>query len=223
MSLAQKAGLPGLVTDHVAVPGSPGANADLKVASLVAGMVASADSSEDMDLVRHGGMAKVFAGCRVPTTLGTHLRGYQFGHVRQLDAVASRLLVNLAGQAPLLGGADQVAYVDVDDTMRATHGYAKQGVGYGYTGAKGLNVQVATLSTPAAAPVIVGTRLRKGNTSSAHGAPRLIADAMSTATKAGATGLVTMRADSAYYNRDVIAATSTAGARFSVTAGWTAR
>ncbi len=219
MALAQKAGLPDLVADHVAVPGSPGANADLKVATLVAGMVAGADSIEDMDLARHGGMPKVFAGCRAPTTLGTHLRGYQFGHVRQLDAVASRLLVNLAGQAPLLvGGADQVAYLDIDDTMRETHGYAKQGVGYGYTGAKGLNVQVATLSTPTAAPVIAGTRLRKGNTSSAHGAPRMIADALCTAKKAGATGLVTVRADSAYYNHDVITATSTAGAYYSVTA-----
>jgi len=79
-------------------------------------------------------------------------------------------------------------------------------------------VQVATLSTPTAAPVIAGTRLRKGNTSSAHGAPRLVGDALSTAKKAGATGLVTVRADSAYYNRDVIAATTAAGSFFSVTA-----
>ena len=137
LALAQKAGLPDLVADHVSVPGSPGANAHLKVATLVAGMVAGADSIEDMDLARHGGMPKIFAGCRAPTTLGTHLRGYQFGHVRQLDAVASRLLVNLAQVTPLLGGADQVAYLDIDDTIRATHGYAKQGVGYGYTGVKG--------------------------------------------------------------------------------------
>ena len=218
MALAQKAGLPGLVAEHVAVPGSPGANAHLKVATLVAGMVAGADSIEDMDMVRHGGMPKVFAGCRAPTTLGTHLRGYQFGHVRQLDAVASRLLVNLTAQTPLLGGADQVAYVDIDDTIRATHGYAKQGVGYGYTGVKGLNVQVATVSTPTAAPVIVGTRLRKGNSASAHGASRMIGDALSTAKKAGATGLATVRADRAYYNHDVIAATTSAGAYYSVTA-----
>ena len=219
MALAQKAGLADLVTEHVGVPGSPGANADLKVATLVAGMVAGADSIEDMDLARHGGMAKLFAGCRAPTTLGTHLRGYQFGHVRQLDAVASRLLVNLAEQAPLLvGGADQVAYLDIDDTVRATHGYAKQGVGYGYTGIKGLNVQVAALSTPTAAPVIAGTRLRKGNTSSGHGAPRMVADAVATSKKAGATGLVTVRADSAYYSHGVIAASTTAGAYYSVTA-----
>jgi hypothetical protein len=218
MALAESAGLPDLVAEHVSVPGSAGANADLKVATLVAGMVAGADSIEDMDLVRHGGMPKLFAGCRAPTTLGTHLRGYEFGHVRQLDAVASRLLVNLAQATPLLGGADQVAYVDIDDTIRATHGYAKQGTGYGYTGVKGLNVQVATLTTPTAAPMIVGTRLRKGNSASGHGAPRLIGDAVSTATKAGATGLLTVRADSAYYNHDVIAATTSAGARFSVTA-----
>ena len=218
MALAERAGLPGLVREHVAVPGSPGANAELKVATLVAGMVAGADSIEDMDLARHGGMAKLFAGCRAPTTLGTHLRGYQFGHVRQLDAVASRLLVNLAQAAPLLPGADQVAYLDIDDTIRATYGYAKQGVGYGYTGVKGLNVQVAALSTPTAAPVIAGTRLRKGNTSSGHGAPRLIADALSTSKKAGASGMITVRADSAYYNHGVIAASTKAGAFFSVTA-----
>jgi hypothetical protein len=202
----------------VSVPGSAGANADLKVATLVAGMVAGADSIEDMDLVRHGGMSRIFKGSRAPTTLGTHLRAYTFGHVRQLDAVASRLVVNLAEQAPLLDGADQVAYVDVDDTIRATHGYAKQGAGYGYTGVKGLNVQLATVSTPTAAPVIVATRLRKGNSASAHGAPRLIGDALSTAGRAGATALVTVRADSAYYNHDVVAATTRAGARFSITA-----
>ena len=219
MGLAEKAGLPDLVSEHVSVPGSAGANADLKVGSLVAGMVAGADSIEDMDLVRHGGMDRVFTGHRAPTTLGTHLRAYTFGHVRQLDAVASRVLVGLAGLVPgLLAGADQVAYLDVDDTIRATHGYAKEGVGYGYTGVKGLNVQVATLSTPTAAPVLAATRLRKGNAASAHGAPRLIADAVATARRAGATGTLTLRADSAYYNHDVVAATRRAGGRFSLTA-----
>lgn len=219
MALADKAGLPDLVAEHVTVAGPAGANADLKVGSLVAGMVAGADSIEDMDLLRHGGMGRLFTGSRAPTTLGTHLRAYTFGHVRQLDAVASRVLVNLAGIVPgLLAGADQVVYLDVDDTIRATHGYAKEGVGYGYTGVKGLNVQVATLSTPTAAPVLAATRLRKGNSSSAHGAPRLIADAVATARRAGATGTLTVRADSAYYNHDVVAAARRAGARFSLTA-----
>jgi hypothetical protein len=219
MGLAEKAGLPDLVGEHVNVPGSAGANADLKIGSLVAGMIAGADSIEDMDVVRHGGMGRLFAGHRAPTTLGTHLRAYTFGHVRQLDAVASRVLVNLTGIVPgLLAGADQVAYLDVDDTIRATHGYAKQGTGYGYTGVKGLNVQVATLSTPTTAPVLAATRLRKGNAASNHGAARLIADAVATARRAGATGTLTVRADSAYYNHDVVAATRRAGARFSLTA-----
>ena len=94
LGLAEKAGLPDLVAEHVTVAGSAGANADLKIGSLVAGMIAGADSIQDMDLVRHGGMGRVFTGHRAPTTLGTHLRAYTFGHVRQLDAVGSRVLVN---------------------------------------------------------------------------------------------------------------------------------
>ena len=100
MALAEKAGLPDLVSEHVSVPGSAGANADLKIGSLVAGMIAGADSIEDMDVVRHGGMDRVFAGHRAPTTLGTHLRAYTFGHVRQLDAVGSRVLVNPGRDRP---------------------------------------------------------------------------------------------------------------------------
>jgi hypothetical protein len=127
-------------------------------------MVAGADSIDDMDLVRHGGMRRVLSGVRAPSTLGTFLRGFTFGHVRQLDSVAAGLLANLAAHTPLLPGADQIAWVDVDDTVRGTHGYGKQGAGYGYTGVKGLNALVATVSTPLAAPVICATRLRQGST-----------------------------------------------------------
>ena len=219
MALAHKAGLHALVDEHVTVPDSAGAYADVKIASLVAGMVVGADSIQDMDLVRHGAMDKIFTESRAPTTLGTHLRAYTFGHVRQLDAVASRFLVNLTKQVPgLLDGADQVAYLDVDDTVRATYGYAKQGSGYGYNKVKGLNVQLAVLSTPTVAPVIAGTRLRKGNAASAHGAARWIAEGLATAKRAGATGMNTVRADSAYYNHDVLAAAGTGGAQFSITA-----
>src|SRR5690606_34935094 len=130
-----------------------------------------------------------------------------------------RFLVNLSQEVPdLVAGGDQVAYLDIDDTIRETHGYAKQGTGYGYSGVKGLNVQLATVSTPTAAPVIVATRLRKGNAASAHGAARLIADGLATAKRAGASGLLTLRADSAYYNHAVVAAAGTGGARFSLTA-----
>src|SRR5690625_1765613 len=148
MALAESAGLSGLAREHVTVPGSSGSNADVKVPSLVAGMLAGADSISDMDLLRHGGMGRAFTARRAPTTLGTHLRGYTFGHVRQLDAVASRLLAGLAERVPgLLAGGEKVAFVDIDDTIRETHGYAKQGAGYGYSGVKGLNAQAATIST----------------------------------------------------------------------------
>ena len=114
--------------------------------------------------------------------------------------------------------APQIAYLDVDDTIRATYGYAKQGAGYGYCGVKGLNALLAALSTPASAPVIVATRLRKGSANSARGAARLVADALRTSRACGAGGLLVVRADSAFYGRDVIAAIGRAGARFSVTA-----
>ena len=217
LSLAQRCGLHDLVAEHVHVRAEGGANAHVKVPALVAGMVAGADCIEDMDLLRHGGMGRLFGGARAPSTLGTFLRCFTFGHVRQLDAVASRFVVNLAAHTPLLPGADQIAYVDVDDTMRETHGYAKQGAGYGYTKVKGLNALIATVSTPLAAPVIVATRLRKGAVNSVRGAARLVTDALVTARSAGASGLLVLRADSAFYAHDVIAA-ARRGARFSVTA-----
>ena len=218
MTLAERAGLHDLTATHVRVPGSAGSNPDVKVTALVAGMVAGADSIDAMDLLRHGGMGRVLTAGRAPSTLGTFLRAFTFGHVRQLDAVASRVLVNLAGRAPLLAGADQVAYLDIDDTIKATYGHKKQGAGYGYSKVKGLNALLAIVSTPLSAPVIAATRLRRGATNSAKGAARLVADALVTAAKAGATGQVTVRCDSAYYNHDVIAAARTGGARFSVTA-----
>jgi hypothetical protein len=216
LALAHSCGLSELVAQRVSVP-SP--NAHVKVPALVAGMVAGADSIEDMDLLRHGGMGRLFTGVRAPSTLGTFLRTFTFGHVRQLDAVAARLLAALARRTPLIAAAaDQVCFVDVDDTVRATYGYAKQGAGYGYSKVKGINALIATISTPDSAPVIAATRLRKGSVKSANGAARLVADAVQTARRAGAAGLVILRADSAYYGHDVIAAARRGGARFSVTA-----
>ena len=82
-------------------------------------------------------MGRLFAGVRAPSTLGTFLRAFRFGHVRQLDAVAARFLAGLARHSPLVTSGAAVTYLDVDDTVRATYGYAKQGAGYGYTGVKG--------------------------------------------------------------------------------------
>ncbi len=96
-------------------------------------------------------------------------------------ALAASLLAGLAVQTPLLAGAEEVTWVDVDDTIRATYDYAKQGAGFGYSGVKGLNALVAIVSTPLSRPVIAATRLRSGNANSARGASRLVADALKTA------------------------------------------
>jgi hypothetical protein len=181
-------------------------------------MLAGADSIDDMDLLRHGGMGRLFVGVRAPSTLGTFLRAFRFGHVRQLDAVAARFVAGLAEHSPIIAAGDAVAYLDVDDTVRATFGYAKQGAGYGYTGVKGLNALLATLSTASCAPVIVATRLRKGSANSSRGAARLVADAIKTSRAAGVSGVLVMRADSAYYGADVIAAARRHRVHFSITA-----
>ena len=146
------------------------------------------------------------------------MRLFTFGHVRQLDAVAAGFLAKLVAVTPLLSGVRQVAFVDLDDTVRATYGYAKQGAGRGYTGVNGLNALLATLSTPLSASVIAATRLRRGAVDSACGAARLLADALACTRRVGATGLVIVRADSAFYGYDIVAAARRAGVRFSLTA-----
>ena len=218
MALAERAGLSVLAAAHLSVPGAAGVAAGAKVGSLVAGMVVGADSITDMDLLRHGGMGRLFTGVRAPSTLGTFLRAFRFGHVRQLDAVAARFTAGLARQAPIINSSEPVTYLDVDDTIRATFGYSKQGAGYGYSGVKGLNALLATVSSASSAPVIVATRLRKGSANSARGAARLVADAIKTTRSAGVGGLVVLRADSAYYGADVIATARRHRTHFSITA-----
>jgi hypothetical protein len=182
-------------------------------------MLAGADSIDDMALLRHGGTGKLFANAYAPSTLGSFLRAFTFGHVRQLDAVASRLLAGLAKHAPLLAvqSAGQFVFLDVDDTIIEVHGYQKQGSGYGYSGVRGLNALLATASTADCAPVILAQRLRKGAANSARGANRLITDACSTLKRTGNTARVLVRADSAFYGHASISAALAAGAEVSVT------
>jgi hypothetical protein len=222
LGLAGRCGLGRLVASTVTLRRPGGVNAHLKVPALVGGMVAGADSIADMDLLRHGAMGRLFGGIRAPSTLGTFLRAFTFGHVRQLDAVAAIFLARLGRAAPLLPGAEAVAFLDIDDTIRSTFGYAKQGAGRGYSGVAGLNVLLATVTTPTGRPVIAGSRLRKGSCNSARGAAKLVADTIVAARNAGATGLLVVRADSAFYGHAVVAAARRAGARFSVTARMTA-
>ena len=221
MALAVKTGLGELADQWLTLPGYFGANAGLKVTALVAGMVAGADSIDDMALLRHGGMKKLFAGAYAPSTLGSFLRAFTFGHVRQLDALAARWLVNLAAVAPIACGIEDYALVDIDDTIKEVHGYQKQGSGYGYSGVRGLNALIGSLSTAAAAPVIIGTRLRKGSAGSPRGAGKFVGDVMATVKRlheGEPTGLVLLRADSAFYGHAVVQAAHRAGAKVSITA-----
>jgi Transposase DDE domain group 1 len=220
LRLAETAGLHDLLDQHLSVD-SPAAT--VKTACVVAGMLAGADSIDDLDLLRHGGMDKLFRGIRAPSTLGTHLRQFTHGHVQQLDAVNSRLLAGLAGRCPgLIAGREGLVLIDVDDTIGQVHGYAKQAAAFGYTGVKGLNLQLATVSTPLAAPVIAQARLRAGNAASATGAARVLAQALTTTRRAGVRGQVLARADSAYYGWAFVGTALKAGAWFSVTARMTA-
>ena len=230
MRLADAAGLSALAQHRMSIAGDKGANAGAKITSLVAGMVAGADSIDDMDLLRHGGMNRLFNRIYAPSTLGSFLRAFTFGHVRQLDAVASRFLTNLADQAPTLVPAPTAGekdngyvFVDVDDTIIEVHGHQKHGAGFGYSGIRGLNALLATATTPESAPVVVAQRLRKGSCGSARGAGRLIADAITTIRRL--PGLqhqkLLVRADSAFYGSPSIHAALTAGADVSVTARMT--
>src|SRR5699024_4533134 len=180
MTLAEEAGLHALGDEHLSVPTDKGANAGSKLAAIVAGMAAGADSIEDLGLLRHGGMGKVFERPYAPSTLGSFLRAFTFGHVRQVDAVASRFTLALAERTGLLGQPEDTGtvLVDLDDTIVQVHGYAKQGAGFGYSGVRGLNALLATVSTQQVAPVIAAQRLRKGSVGSSRGAVRLATDAL---------------------------------------------
>ena len=224
MALAQRAGLAELAAAHVRPGGPCGVNAEVTIPCLVAGMAAGADSIDDMDLLRHGAMPGLFGGIRAPSTLGSQLRSFTWGNVRQLEAVNRLLLGELARRSPLLPGRDTLAFVDIDAMQKRVYGHRKQGAAFGHTKiqgksllVRGLSALAATISTPLGAPVIAATRLRGGNANSARGAARFAAEAIAAAREAGCSGLIVVRADSAYYSAAFCGAVRRAGARFSVT------
>ena len=224
MALAERAGLGELAGEHVRISRPCGVNAQVKIGCLVAGMIAGADSIEDMGLLRHGGMGVLFGGIRAPSTLGSFLRSFTWGDVLQLGKAHRQFLAGLARRAPLLPGADVLAFVDIDSQQKRVYGRAKQGAAFGFTKiqgkgllVRGLNVLAATICTPLAAPVIAATRLRGGNASSARGAASMITEAVGTARTAGCTGTLIVRMDSAFYGSPAVQAARRAGARFSVT------
>jgi hypothetical protein len=223
LALAEQVGLPDLVADHVAIEdaaNSAGANPAAKVMSLLAGMVAGADSIEDVDRLRHTGTGLVFDQVRAPSTLGTFLRAFTHGHVQQLNAVHRQTLIALARRVSLLPGADQVVFVDLDSTHRQVYGYAKQGAAVGrLKGRKTLHPLIAIMSTPISRPVVVAVRLRKGKSADVRGAARFLAEALTTVRAIAPTARVVVRADAKFYTADVVATAARYDAAVSLTTG----
>jgi Transposase DDE domain group 1 len=230
MGLAEQTGLVELLADNVHIAEtrikSGAANPAPKLATLIAGMCAGADCIDDVDMLRSGGMKTLFGGVYAPSTLGTLLREFTFGHARQLESVLRGHLSALCARIDLLPGAEVRAFVDIDSLLRPVYGHAKQGASYGHTKIagkqvlrKGLSPLATTISTDTAAPVIAGMRLRAGKTGSGKGAGRMVAQGIATARAAGVTGQILVRGDSAYGSRAVVCAARRAGAQFSLV--WT--
>ncbi|GAA3373796.1 IS1380-like element ISMsm11 family transposase [Streptomyces sannanensis] len=223
MRLAERCGLPRMVTEKVKLTGAKngaGAAADAKVTSIVGGMAAGADSIDDLAMLRHGAMPAMFGGIRAPSTLGAFLRAFTHGHALQLHAVHRGFLAELATHTPLLPGSDAMAFIDVDSTHKRVYGRAKQGAEYGrFKGIRTLHPLLATICTPQSRPVIATVRMRRGKAADSRGAPKFVSEALATAREAGCTGTRILRADSQFYNTGVIAACRRAGAHFSVTTG----
>lgn len=225
MELAEQTGLSSLFEGHVVFRceriRSGAANPAPKLTSIIAGMAAGADSIDDLDVIRAGGMKKLFSAVYAPATLGIFLREFTHGHARQLASVLRRHLSALATRTDVLDGIADQAFVDIDSLLRPVYGHAKQGASFGHTKIanrqvlrKGLSPLVTTISTRKAAPVLAGIRLRAGRAGSGKGAAGMVTEAINTAKATGARNIL-CRGDSAFGNGKVIVAVVKGGARFS--------
>jgi hypothetical protein len=221
--LAERCELTTLIRRHVDLGVTTGANPAGKAMSLIAAMCAGADSIDDTDLLRTGGLDRLFDRVYAPSTLGSFLRTFTHGHVRQLQAAARRFTANLVPHAGLIPLGEPVVYLDIDSKVKQVYGPAKQGASFGYTKVRGLHFQVVTASTPTSRPVIVATRLRKGSAGSGKGADSLVAEAIRAVREAGVTQAIVVRADSAFFSAKLVKAIRAAGALFSITVGNTKR
>ena len=210
---------------HIAEPKikSGAANPAPKLATLIAGMCAGADCIDDVDALRSGGMKTLFGGVYAPSTIGTLLREFTFGHARQLESVLREHLVALCERVDLLPGADQRVFIDIDSLLRPVYGHAKQGASYGHTKIagkqvlrKGLSPLATTISTPDCAPLVAGMRLRAGKTGSGKGAGRMVAQAIGTVRAVSAHATILVRGDSMYGSRAVVGTCVRHGAQFSL-------
>ena len=214
-TLAQHLGLRELVDHHLDLGGAPGrANTGDKMLTLVASALAGGDCIDDADAQRAGGTVGVL-GCvvKAPSTLGTFLRSFRWGHVRQLDRVSRRLLARAwaAGAGP----GDSPLTIDLDSTICETYGLAKEGARHhGYTGARGYH---PLLAIAAGTGEVLMSRLREGRANTARGAAHFLRETVGRVRYGGARGQLTVRADSGFYAHTVVAACRKMDVRFSIT------
>ncbi len=214
-TLMQRLGLEKLLRERVDLGEVPGrANVGLKGTALISALLAGAKWIDDMAILRAGTTARVLGQwVAAPSTMGTFLRAFTWGHVRQLDAVSGELLV----RAWRLGAGPATAAVtiDVDSTICETYGLQKQGGSkFTYTKVRGYHPLLATV---AGVGDVLHSRLRGGPSFTARGAASFIRETIARARAAGAAGLLTLRADSGFYNHHVIEACRRADVRFSIT------
>jgi len=208
-TLAQQLGIEALASRLVGLrrdrPGA--ANPGRKVMALLFSMVLGADSIEDCDVLRAGRTRRLLGGwVPAPSTLGTFLRAFTFGHVRQLDALLGQALQRAweAGAGP----GDGRLVIDVDSFVGEVCGYQKQGAAYGYTKRFGYHPILATRADTREALHI---RLRKGSANTQKGIKRFCEELIARVERAGATGTVLLRADSGFWNTKVFELLERAG------------
>ena len=198
-TLAQHVGLRELVDRHLDLGDAPGrANAGDKMLTLVVSALAGGDCIDDADALRAGRTSSVL-GCMVkaPSTLGTFLRSFRWGHVRQLDRVSRELLARAwaAGAGP----GDGPLTIDLDSTICETYGLAKEGARHhGYTGKRGYH---PLLAVAAGTGDVLMSRLREGRANTARGAAHFLRETVGRVRHAGAKGQLTVRADSGFHPR----------------------
>ena len=211
--LADRLGIEALVDRTVDLGDRAGAaRPGRKVMSLVSAMALGADCIDDCDVLRSGQTRAVLGhGVSAPSTLGTFLRAFTFGHVRQLDRVLADCLERAwtAGAGP---GDDQLV-VDVDSFVGEVYGYDKQGAGYGYTYKRGYHPIVATRSGTGE---VLHIRARKGSANTSRGALRFVEELIPRVARAGASGPKLLRADSGFWNTKIMARLQTAGWTYSI-------
>ena len=182
--------------------------------TLVASALAGGDCIDDADALRAGGTVSVL-GCMVkaPSTLGTFLRSFRWGHVRQLDRVSRQLLA--WAWAAGAGPGDSPLTIDLDSTICETYGLAKEGARHhGYTGARGYH---PLLAIAAGTGEVLMSRLREGRANTARGAAHFLRETVGRVRYGGATAQLTVRADSGFYGHTVVSACREMDVRFSIT------